>query len=190
VNASNTFLIKNGIGTDLSVFGTLVNSGSIAADDSVTISIASSGLYIHDSDGSAIPISTWITGSTCEITGVINSNPANSMQNYSNFRWSCPGQTAGVNLEWDGISINGNLTIENTGSGLLSLCSPTIGNGATVTIVGDLIQSGGTLTANISEETGYNCDCESFRKYQYHRRRIFNKQRFTRWHRYYNMEPQ
>jgi hypothetical protein len=109
------FKIKNGIGTDAMVSGIVMNSGSIILGDSATMDFTGSGHYIHAQNGGPIPIASWENGSTCEVIGVTGVVPANINQNFYDFTWNCPGQSADLNLNWqDSTTIAGTLLIANT----------------------------------------------------------------------------
>jgi hypothetical protein len=114
IETNATFRVKNGIGIDLTVNGTLTNFGSIEADDSVTISFGVSSKYLHERNGGSIPMAIWGNGSTCQFDSIKGTVPSNVNQNFSNVIWDCPNQNANLNLNWqNGISI-GSLTVKNT----------------------------------------------------------------------------
>ena len=148
INPGTTFKVVDGIGTDLMIEGTLRNKGLIEVDPSSTLSIVGGGLYIHDQDGGSIPSAEWRTGSTCQFEGVTSTAPSNANQDFYNVVWNCSGQTSNLNLGWNGNTIGGNITIENTGSARIYMCGPAAGASATVTINGDIIQTGGTFSTN------------------------------------------
>jgi hypothetical protein len=148
INEGVTFKIKNGIGTDLMVEGTVRNKGSITGEALATLSFANNGLYEHAQDGGTIPTATWRPGSTCLIDSVKGSAPTNGNQNFYNVVWNCPNQTGNWNPGWNRNTIGGNITILSTGTGQWQMCSPAAGDSATVTIMGDIIQSGGQFTSN------------------------------------------
>ncbi|MDZ7288746.1 MAG: endo-1,4-beta-xylanase [candidate division KSB1 bacterium] len=115
INPGITFLIKNGIGTDLTVYGTVANSGFLTRDDSATIEFKNGGKYSHEQNGGVIPIVIWGAGSTCEIRGVTDKVPANAAQDFYNFTWNCPNQSANLNVGWqNGTTIAGTLTVTNS----------------------------------------------------------------------------
>jgi hypothetical protein len=125
VNSSGTFVVKNGLGEDLSVTGTIINLGSIVLGDSAAINFTNGGIYKHEQDSGSIPIATWKTGSTCEITGVTGSVPSNITQNFYNFTWDCPSQNADLSVGWqNGATIEGTLTVTNTNWDHASTLSP------------------------------------------------------------------
>jgi xylan 1,4-beta-xylosidase len=148
INAGTSLLIKNGFETDLTVEGTIENYGTIDGDPLATISFVGSGIYKHKQNGGVIPKANWKPSSTCVIGNITNTTPDNGNQNFHHLLWNCPNQTANVSMSWDGSTIGGNITIENTGSGSWQLCSPRTGSAATVTINGNIVQSGGHFSAN------------------------------------------
>jgi len=66
--------------------------------------------------------------------------------------WNCPDQTANLNMNWNELTIGGNVTIQNTGSAQLEMSDPEAGKTAVVNISGDFIQSGGAFTATATNE--------------------------------------
>ncbi len=110
--------------------------------------VVGGGVYQHARNGGRIPSATWTTGSTILLTGITANAPSNGNQNFHHVVWNSPGQTANLNLGWDGNTISGNITVLSTGSGRWQMCAPVANDSATVTIVGDVIQSAGQFTTN------------------------------------------
>ena len=139
VNNLRTLTIANGIGTDLTVNGSLVNSGTLTINASAAISFGSGSIYQHNKDGGTIPTATWATTSTCSITGITTTNPSiGGVQTFGNFTWNCPSQTTNTNLN-SIFTVNGTFTLNSTGpSGIFRFA---IG---TTTINGNYSQTGGT----------------------------------------------
>jgi len=148
INKGSTFLVKNGIGTDLMVEGTVGNFGSIVSDALATVSFANEGKYEHEQDGGAIPTAIWRPNSTCLIDSVKGTVPSNGNQNFYNIVWNCTDQAGNLSMKWNGNTIGGNITVQSTGSGRWQMCAPSAGTAATVTINGDIIQTGGQFTSN------------------------------------------
>ncbi|MCX8090079.1 MAG: hypothetical protein N3I86_03965 [Verrucomicrobiae bacterium] len=140
VNAGITWTIANGTGTDLTVSGTLENSGTITLSSS-TVAVSAGGVYRHSQNGGTIPTATWSAGSTCEITGVTTTAPGGLGQTFGHFTWNCSGQTAAINVNAL-TAVNGDFTVASTGSGSLSW----INANASKTIGGNLNIQGGTFT--------------------------------------------
>jgi hypothetical protein len=146
VDPGGTLQVKDGVGPDLSVDGTLINFGSVARDPSAVLSF--NGTYEHEQDVGSIPTATWRAGSTCEIDSLRTGTPSNGNQNFYNVIWNCPNQSGNWNLGWNRNTIGGNITILNTGTGRWQMCAPAAGDSATVTIMGDITQSGGQFSSN------------------------------------------
>ncbi|HEY9116144.1 MAG TPA: GEVED domain-containing protein [Bacteroidales bacterium] len=152
VNASRTLTIANGTGTDMTVNGTLVNSGAITTTG--TLVFNSGSTYQHARNGGSVPIATWDAASTCNITGVTNSTlPINiNTQSFGNFIWNCTSQSTGiVNLEPNGMLVQGNFSILSTGTtGSLRLLNTATSRN--LTVGKNFLISGGTF--NMSGNTG------------------------------------
>jgi HYDIN/CFA65/VesB family protein/type IX secretion system substrate protein len=120
--------------TNVSLNGTLI----VYVDTlkpSGTVTVGNGAIYRHAQNGGRIPIATWSTGSTIEVTGVVGSSPANGRQTFYNVVWNCINQSASLNLGWNSptagvdttITINGNITVLSTGSGRWQMCAPQAG---------------------------------------------------------------
>jgi len=143
-----TFSVRDGIGTDCSVEGTLRNHGVIAVEDQATLSLVQTGRYEHKQDGGTIPNAVWRPSSTCVIDGVKESAPANGNQDFYNLLWNCPDQTRNLSMRWNGNTIGGDITVQSTGSGRWQLCAPSPDSSAMLTLNGDILQSGGQFSSN------------------------------------------
>ena len=154
IESDANFIIKNGPGMDLEVLGILKNYGNLEMDDLAISIINNGGKYVHARDGGKIPNFLWINGSTCEVTGVVSNLPLNMNQNFYHFTWNCTAQATDVNLGWNDITIGGNIIIQNTGTGALWLCNPSVGTHVDIGINGDLNQSGGTFVLHVSSDEG------------------------------------
>lgn len=154
INPSIPLLVKDGIGIDLRVSGTLINSGSIAQETSTEISFLDGSRYVHDQNGGSIPVSKWGDGSTCEVRSVTSSMPSGLGQSFYHFTWDCSGQTLDVNMGWSGDTIGGNINILNTGTGVWQLCNPTSGTPVVIDINGDLNLASGEFATHMSNEGG------------------------------------
>ena len=149
VDTSASLKITNGDGTDLLVHGTLTNYGSITLADSAYVSIGddiyagerlfenagsitmgttsvlifkTNSLYDHIQNGGSIPKAIW-NGGTCEITGVIDSVPANLDQRFNSVIWDCPRQNANLNIQFND-SLYIPLAVMNTNWNRASSASP------------------------------------------------------------------
>jgi endo-1,4-beta-xylanase len=150
VNSGVEFRVRKGVSTPigLCVTGSVLNHGTIIVDTPSSLSFASGGVYGHEQDGGAVPIANWISGDTCRFDGIQSTMPSNVNQNFSNVVWNCSNQTGNLSLGWNGNTIGGNVTVQNTGTGKLFMCSPAAGAVDTITITGSVIQSGGQFAAN------------------------------------------
>jgi len=154
INPGVTLLVKDGIGADLAVNGTLINSDSITQETSATISFLDGSRYVHGRNGGSIPVSRWGKGSTCEVSSVTNDLPSGLKQNFYHFTWDCSGQTSDISMGWNGDTIGGNINIQNTGTGVWQLCNPTAGTPVVININGDLNQTSGIVATHMSDEGG------------------------------------
>jgi hypothetical protein len=154
VNPSKILTVKNNIGTDLTVGGSLKNAGKIVLYDGASAEFLSGGLYQHNHTTKAgvIPTANWLKGSTCEIAGYTtnNSSPEGIAQSFANFTWNCPLQSKDISLNGELESVTGNLTIENTGTGQLRLAT----SATAINIGNDFILNGGSFCLNKSNN---NC---------------------------------
>ncbi len=162
-----TITIANGTGTDMTVSGTLEKVSDLGGTG--TIVFANGGKYIHNRNGDVLPVATWDDGSTCEITGVTTTQPGNRNQNFYNLTWNCPNQTANENSTGgDFKDFRGLLSVVSTGTGSWTWTDTnnntknindyeqsggtvymTQGSGnIVVTLTGDFVMTGGTLSEN------------------------------------------
>jgi endo-1,4-beta-xylanase len=174
INSGVNLLIKNGTDDDLDVSGVIKNYGTILKETLATIKIFGTGKYEHSQDGGVIPIVEWGVGSTCELTSVMNTMPANIHQSFYNFAWNCPMQAKDFSLGWEnGVTIGGTLSVANTNWNRASVSSPahrlglfngsgnctisTIvvnGSNAVLTAQGSSTTDTVTVTGNISLSSG------------------------------------
>jgi hypothetical protein len=145
INSGVTMTIANGTSTDLDVFGTVRNAGTITRNASAIIEFNSGGKYQHNFTTTAgtIPTSTWSSGSYCEIIGyTTNTSAPSGLQSFYHFTWNCPSQSANINLGGGLTTVNGDLNITSTGSAELIATSSTL----TLNVGDDFLQSAGTFT--------------------------------------------
>ncbi|MEJ2194146.1 MAG: T9SS type A sorting domain-containing protein [Ignavibacteriaceae bacterium] len=139
---------------DLEVEQNFINGGDIIADGQVDF--LSGANYQHTVNSGTVPVGTWETGSTATFTGIVSQAPANRNQSFYNIVWDCPGQLSNLNMGFDEVTIGGDITVVNTGaSNRWYLCGPPGGDSATVTISGNIIQSGGQFSSNGSGNQAY-----------------------------------
>jgi len=154
INKGVNLHIKNGIGTDLVVEGTVKNHGIITSEEGATLCFLNTGIYAHEQDGGTIPTAIWRDSSFCVIDSIKSAAPANSNQDFFNILWNCPDQTGNLSLKWNDITIGGDIVIENTGTGRWQMCAPNTDESATVNLKGNIIQSGGQFTSNGTSNAG------------------------------------
>ena len=177
VDASGTVIVANGItltiadgtGVDFTVNGTLRNGTGTANSAGGTITTTGAlvfndgGRYQHGytNNSGLIPVATWNAGSICEIVGytTFSGNPTsgtngygNLTQQFSNFIWNCPSQTAASVISFGGSlnTVNSNFTITSTGSGSISLGGTGSGN---LSIGGDFVQSSSLFGSSSAART-------------------------------------
>ncbi len=125
------------------------NNGSSGA---ITATITINGTYNHTSNADNFPTATWAATSNCNITGLTSVNLFTfPLQTYGNVTYNCTGQTGSVDLlDASGTTtIQGNLTIQSTGSGTLYFrLSGQIHDPVILTINGNFNISGGTTDAD------------------------------------------
>ncbi|MFI5406381.1 MAG: T9SS type A sorting domain-containing protein [Nitrososphaerales archaeon] len=120
------------------------------------LTFANGSTFEHARNAGGIPVSTWGTGSTLKITGTTSTAPANRNQSFYNIIFECPGQLSNLNMGFDEVTIGGDISIVNTGaSARWYLCGPVGGDSATVTINGDIIQTGGQFSSNGSGNAAF-----------------------------------
>ena len=151
VNTGITWTLNNGTGaTDVTINGTIENSGTMADIGNAVLVFNSGSIYRHAQNGGVIPSSvdfapvTWNTASTVEITGITSTAPSGLAQSFGNFTWNSTSQGATtISLGGNLTTINGNFTVNSTGIG-----ATRINGGATditVNIGGNYTQTAGTL---------------------------------------------
>ena len=114
VSSGQTLSIANGTGTDLSISGTVNNSGIITPTGTIVFNAASN--YNHTQNGGTIPTATWNASSNCNITGITGATSLGGFdQTFGNFTWNCTGQTSNFYIA-SNVTIQGNFTVSGTGA--------------------------------------------------------------------------
>ena len=143
VNSGRTYN-TNGTSVVTTVTGSIANSGTVNTGffGGAKLVFSDGSTYQHSQNGGTVPASTWNANSTCFVTGVTSTGPSLGIgQSFANFSWNCPGQTIPATLGMIiPISVNGNFTLSNTGSG--SIQFPAL---IPATITGNYSQTGGSL---------------------------------------------
>lgn len=73
--------------------------------------------------GGTIAAATWTAGSLCRLTGILSTVPAGLNQAFADFTWDCAAQSSTVNLNGLLTTVNGDLTINQTGNYMLIFAS-------------------------------------------------------------------
>ncbi len=172
VNNGRTFN-TNGTTVITTVIGSIVNSGTVTCTTASKLLMQSGSTYTHSQDGGTIPTATWNANSTCSVTGMTGTNPTGlTGVTFGHFIWNCAGQTANLGSRGAGLTIAGNLTIQNSNGFQFRFGQPgnnTIGgnlilNGGnarigsntarTVVVSGNLNMTAGTLTMTDGNQNG------------------------------------
>lgn len=121
------------------VEGFLRNAGTVVTTGALTIK--STGVYEHNTTTpGSIPTATWDSGSTCELIGNFSNGNLNcGSQAFHHFKVNYTGN-GDVNMNETLTTVNGDLTIESTGSGQVSFAN---NNSVTVDVGGNVVQNGG-----------------------------------------------
>jgi hypothetical protein len=137
-----TLTIANGDGTDLLVQGILKNSTSSALTlIGSEIVVDNGGKYQHNpSAAGSFTVMTWNSGSTCEVLRASATPSGTINQMYHHFIWNSANHTGSINLSSQLKTINGDFSIQNTGTGALRLASST----NTLDVAGNLSLNSGT----------------------------------------------
>jgi hypothetical protein len=116
-------------------------------------------VYEHIANGGAIPTATWtarnnalgIVGATTLISGATTSAPtaATFAQAFGNLTWNSPNQTSSANLSGNLQTVNGNLTLVNTGTPSLEVRF-TSTTAYTLNVQNDVVIDGGFFVTNSS----------------------------------------
>lgn len=145
-------------GTTIAATGSITyNSGVFNSSNVSAITWVGGSNYYHAADGSAasaIPVCFWLTGSTCNITGLNAGTIAPTgltTNSFSNLTWNCASQAGNIDFDFYGAPVNiaGNLTVTNTGSYSLRF----IGTGATTINAGGYNQTAGTVVLQAATGT-------------------------------------
>ncbi len=141
--------------TSGTVYGKIRTGGTASAIiPSSNLKFMNGSIYVHGLSSGSIPVSVWEDGSTCEVTGYTSgSKPANLNQNFYNFNWKCPAQSATVDLSWFNNTIRGNVTIVNPPGIRTQMTSPGAGSPNTITILGNIYVQSGHFTSNGSSSS-------------------------------------
>ena len=156
VNTGRTFTTGGG-NSVTTVTGTIDNKGTVNSSPNGSLSFADSSFYIHSQNGGQVPDANWDDSSYCIITGVTNIMPVTPDNNtgfdqaFGNFIWNSTFQTAALSFGGDLERIDGNFTVNSTGTGSIGLGTTQDYN---LRIDGNIVQTGGTLVLNQTSGDG------------------------------------
>lgn len=111
INTGSAF-ITSAISTTVvtvSPTGVITNNGGTITSTAATLIF--NGTYTHAMDGGAIALATYNAVSTCNITGIINTNPTQLSGAYGNLIWNCKGQNTATGAISAAMTVNGNLSV-------------------------------------------------------------------------------
>jgi hypothetical protein len=129
--------------TTVSGTGIIDNRNTVTSFSGTKLVMSGGSYYIHGLDGGNIPSATWDANATIEFTGVTSSMPNNLGQAYGNFIWNSSLQTATLSFNGNVTTINGDFSVQSTGTGTVSLKN--VGGSSPTNVAGDFNLSGGTL---------------------------------------------
>jgi hypothetical protein len=153
IQAFSTMNVQTSTGALTTVTGSVINHGNFPNASEQRLVFENGSLYEHARDGNILPPATWNTGSTCKISGVVNTYPSNNHGTFYNYIWDCPGQTTvAANAISSALTINGNFIIGNNAGSYLELPNvPVTVNGNT--IVGGNVGGRLSVVAGAEERT-------------------------------------
>jgi hypothetical protein len=158
------FTIADGAGDDLTVNGTLANTGTLqfnggaggfkvfgTVTNAGTINGAAwyyaDGKYQHNYTNGIgyIPAAAWYGNSTCEVIGytTASGNMSVGAQTFNNITWNCPSQSTAINVPSQFENLAGAFTVTSTGSG--SLVFNATASSRSFVVNGGFVQNGGTI---------------------------------------------
>jgi hypothetical protein len=101
-----------------------------------SLNVSATGVWEHNVDAGSIPTGTFASGSTVEITGSPSVCPT-ATGTYHHVIWNCSGQTADISLAGNFLTINGDFTLQNTGTATNGIGHQTTTTNRTRTIGGN-----------------------------------------------------
>jgi hypothetical protein len=143
----NTGLAGFKVSGTLNVNGKILNQGGGSVNIGGSVNFNNGSEYEHAANGGAIIMSTWNIGSLCNITTVTSNRPSNSNQNFHNFTWNCPGQTANLDMGWSNNIITGKVKLISSSTFQFRLTNQGANAGSDITLnLNDIEVNSGTLT--------------------------------------------
>ena len=153
--------LNNGLnGIDVDTLGTLTVNGTIVCQGRVSGSIgaivfANGSMYDHARNGGNAPRAVWQTGSTMKLTGVTGNSPSNMNQDFYNLVIDCAGLTANLNLGMSGNTIQGDITVLQTGATRRYYLTSPSAFVDPITVMGNVYVRGGTFSTNGSSDPAH-----------------------------------
>lgn len=163
---NNTLSLAN-VANAMVVNGTLSASGTGIINSPSASALVINNTYTHNRDAGAIPTATWVSGSNCNVTGVVYSSPTglNPTSGFYNFTWNCPNQYPPVYAGGNLVLVSNDLIVANTGGaifGLVSSSAPTgpISIGHNLQVTGNsrflITTSATSVVVNVGNDFTYN----------------------------------
>lgn len=148
-------------GTTITSTGSVTyTSGTFVSNNASAITWSTGSKYFHNVTGAApnaIPVSLWLNGSNCNITGYSGGSVAPSgltATTFANFIWNAPSQSGAIDIDLNGLpfNVNGNLSVVSTGSSVPNAAKSLrfTGGGASSITAGTYSQTGGYLVLQAS----------------------------------------
>lgn len=142
INSNITVTVSDGIGSDLTINGTLTNNGTISRGGSASFTIGNGGKYIHATTSSA-NANAWSSINTNSDFEYQNTSSFSLSISYGNLIFNTGGNvTIGAASN---VSVSGNLTVK---SGCNLRLVNTGSTNSTMTVIGDFLING-TFTGNV-----------------------------------------
>ena len=150
INDNGTMTLISGGANTFAASATIsINNGGLykAQDISFTSTsgiwtVNSGGTFQYDVNAGNLPLATWNTGSTCQVTGITSTVCLNLTQPFYNFTWNCTSQIGTEKLSGLLTTVNGDFTFISSGTGRLRLSQQ---ESFTLTVGGNFYVQGGLL---------------------------------------------
>lgn len=164
--SGGTFILNNGAASiDLQVNGNLTYTSGTLTTAGSGIAFGANSLYNHSIPAATLtlPIATWDTTSTCNVTGMNNTSAltlgAGSIgQTFGNFIWNNMNQVNVVNIANSSFAVAGTLTVGSQANSRLSFANAT---GTFTNAINSIVVLGGQLncvgaSANVTVNVANN----------------------------------
>lgn len=149
LSTTGTVRLSNNSTTNITFTGNVLDNGIDfnGSWSNANRTFASTSTYVYNqASGVGATFSTWQTGSTYSVTGIVSDGfpqpySDNGYTPFSNFVWDCPNQTADANMTTynnGGLTVLGTFLVKNTGTARLRY------NMGGNVFANDYLQTGGT----------------------------------------------